>query len=86
MLCLARDYISENRYCEITSEYRFGMESLVMVTFLLSQCIESHKITRVPSPTISMVKRTALCRLIDSVRKQVTSICLRDEQIPGLCT
>jgi len=83
MLCLARDYISENRYCEITSEYRFGMESLVMVTFLLSQCIESHKITKVPSPTISMVKRTALCRLIDS---QVTSICLRDEQIPGLCT
>ena len=83
MLCLARDYVSENQYGEITSEYRFGMESLVMVTFLLSQCIESHKITKVPSPTISMVKRTALCRLIDS---QVTSICLRDEQIPGLCT
>jgi len=62
------------------------MESLVVVTFLLSQCIESHKMTRVLSPTISMIKRTALCRLVDSLRKQVTSICLRDKQIPGLCT
>ena len=86
MLSLARDYISENRYREITSEYRFDMESLVMVTFLLSQCIESHKMLRVPSPTISMIKRTALCHLVDSLRKQVTSICLRDKQIPGLST
>jgi len=86
MLSLARDYISENRYREITSEYRFDMESLVMVTFLLSQCIESHKMLRVPSPTISMIKRTALCLLVDSLRKQDTSICLRDKQVPGLCT
>ena len=86
MLCLARDYVSENQYGEITSEYRFGMESLVTVTFLISHCIESHKMTRIPSPTISMIKRTALCLLVDSLRKQVTSICLRDKQIPGLCT
>jgi len=57
-----------------------------MVTFLLAQRIESPKMTRVPSPTISMIKRTALCLLVDSLRKQVTSICLRDKQIPGLCT
>ena len=39
MLCLARDYISENRYCEITSEYRIDMDSLVTVTFLLSSVL-----------------------------------------------
>ena len=83
---ITRDHISENQYGEITSEYRSGMESLVIMTFLLSQCIESHKMTRVPSPTISMIKRTALCLLVDSLRKQVTSICLWDKQIPGLCT
>jgi len=32
---LTRDHISEKRYGEITSEYHFGMESLVTVTFLL---------------------------------------------------
>ena len=39
MLCLARDYISENRYCEITSEYRIGMERLAIVTFLFSNVL-----------------------------------------------
>jgi len=83
---LTRDHISENQYGEITSEYRFGVESLVTMTFLLSQCIESRKMTRVPSPIISMAKRTALCLSIDSLRKQVTSNCLKNKQRSGLCT
>ena len=70
---LARDHISENQYVEITSEYGFYMESLVIVTFLFSQCVESHMVTRVPSPTISIAKRTALCPPMDSLRKQSTS-------------
>ena len=86
VMFLARDHISENRYGEITSEYHFGMESLVIVTFLLSQCIESYKITRVPSPIISMIKRTALCLLVDSLRKQVTGICLGVRLNSGLFT
>jgi len=86
MLSLTRDHISENQYVKITLAYRFGRESWVTVTFLLSQCIESHKVTKVPSPTISMIKRTALCPLMDSLRKQITSVSLGNKQIPGLCT
>jgi len=69
---LARDPISENQYVEITSEYGFYMESLVIVTFLFTQCVASHMVTRVPSPTISIAKRTALCPPMDSLRKQST--------------
>jgi len=56
------------------------------VTFLLSQHIESHMATKVPSPIISMIKRTALCLPMDSLRKQSTRVSLGNKQIPGLCT
>jgi len=45
-----------------------------MVTFDISQCIESHRGTRVPSPIISMTERTALCRSTGSTRKQRTRV------------
>ena len=71
---LTRDYISENQYVKITSGYWFGGESWVTRTLLLSQCIESHMATRVPSPIISMTERTALCPPMDSTRKQRTRV------------
>ena len=51
---LTCDYISENRYVKITSGYWFGRENWVIRTLLLSQCIESHMATGVPSQIISM--------------------------------
>ena len=45
-----------------------------MVTFYISQRIESHMATKVPSPIISMTKRTALCPPMDSLRKQSTRV------------
>jgi len=63
---LARVHISENQHVKIIPEYRFGSDSCVTVTFLLSQCTESHRVTRVPSPTISMIKRTTLYPPMDS--------------------
>jgi len=45
-----------------------------MVTLLLSQCVESHMATKVPSPIISMTKRTALCHPMDYLRKQNTRV------------
>jgi len=71
---LTRDYISENQYVKITSGYWFGRESWVIRTLLLSQCIESHMATKVPSPIISMTERTALCPPTDSTRKQRTRV------------
>jgi len=44
------------------------------VTFYISQRIESHMATKVPSPIISMTKRTALCPPMDSLRKQSTRV------------
>ena len=64
----------------------FYMESLVIVTFLFSQCVESHMVTRVPSPTISIAKRTALCPPMDSLRKQSTRGSLGNKPFSGLCT
>ena len=58
MLSLTRDNISENQYVKTTSGYRFGRESWVIMTLLLSQCRESHMATKVPSPIISMIERT----------------------------
>jgi len=42
-------------------------------------------VTKVPSPTISMIKRTALCPPMDSLRKQLTSESL-NEPTSGLRT
>ena len=42
--------------------------------------------TEVPSPTISMVQRTALRLLVNSLHKQITIICLKFRQISGLFT
>jgi len=86
MPSLTHGHISENQYVKITSGYRFGRESWVIVTFSLSQRIESHMATKVPSPIISMIKRTALCPPMDSLRKQSTRVSLGNKQIPGLCT
>ena len=44
------------------------------MTFYISQRIESHMATKVPSPIISMIKRTALCPPMDSLRKQSTRV------------
>ena len=74
MLSLTRDHISENQYVKITSGYWFDRESWVIRTLLLSQCIESHMATKVPSPIISMTERTALCPPMDSTRKQRTRV------------
>ena len=54
------------------------------MTFLLFQHIELSKATGVPSPTISMAQRTALRLLVNSLLKQVTSICLSFRQNSGL--
>jgi len=56
------------------------------VTFLFSQRIESHMATKVPSPIISMIERTALCPPMDFLRKQSIRVSLENKQIPGLCT
>jgi len=72
---LARDYISKNPCVKIISGYWFGRESWVLKTFLLlSQCIEPHMTTGVPSPIISMTERTALCRSTGPTRKQRTRV------------
>jgi len=60
------------------------MKSLVTVTFLLFQRIESSKVTGVPSPTISMAQRTALRLLVNSLLKQITVIHLWFGQNFGL--
>ena len=86
MPSLTHGHISENQYVKITSGYRFGRESWVIVTFSLSQRIESHMATKVSSPIISMITRTALCPPMDSLRKQSTRVSLGNKQIPGLCT
>ena len=44
------------------------------MTFYISQRIESLMATKVPSPIISMIKRTALCPLMDSLRRQSTRV------------
>ena len=62
------------------------MESLVIVTFLFFQCVESHMVTRVPSPTISIAKRTALCLPMNSLRKQNTRVSLGNKPFSGLRT
>ena len=83
-LFLPRDHTSEIRFCGITSEYRISTKSLVTVTFLPFQRIESSKATGVPSPTISMAQRTALRLLVNSLLKQVTFIRLCFRQNSGL--
>jgi len=83
---LPRDYISENQYVKITSGYWFVRESWVIRTLLLSQGIESPKATRVPSPIISMTKRTALCLPMDPTRKQNTRVSLGNKPFSGLRT
>jgi len=55
-----------------------------MVTFLLFSVSSRPKATGVPSPTISMVQRTALRLLVNSLLKQVTVIRLRFRQNSGL--
>jgi len=55
-----------------------------MVTFLLFSVSSRSRVTRVPSPTISMVKRTALRLLVNSLLKQTTVIHLRFRQMSGL--
>ena len=86
MLSLTRDHISKNQYVRIISGYWFSRESWVIRTLLLSQGIESHMATRVPSPIISMTERTALCPPTDSTRKQSTRVWQGNKWIPGLCT
>jgi len=51
-----------------------------MVTFLLYSVSSRPRATGVPSPTISMVQRTALRLLVNSLLKQVTVIRLRFRQ------
>ena len=73
-------------FCGTTTEYRIGTESLVTVTFLLFSVSSRSKATGVPSPTISMVQRTALRLLVNSLHEQITIICLRFRQTSGLFT
>ena len=82
----ARYHVSEIRFCGTTPEYRIGTKNLVTVTFLLFSVSSCPKVTGVPSPTISMVQRTALRLLVNSLHKQITIICLRFRQISGLFT
>jgi len=83
-LFLSRDHTSEIRFCGTTTEYRIDTKSLVTVIFLLFSVSSYSEMTGVPSPTISMIKRTALRFSVNSLLKQVTSICLWVKQIPGL--
>jgi len=53
-----------------------------MVTFYISQRVESHRATKVPSPIISMTKRTALCPLMSSLRKQSTRVSSGEQTDP----
>ena len=62
------------------------MKSLVTVTFLLFSVSRCPKATGVPSPTISMVQRTALRLSANFLLKQVTIIRLRFRQNSGLFT
>ena len=55
-------------------DIEFSKESWVRVIFYISQFIESHTATKVPSPIISMTKRTALCHQMDSLCKQSTRV------------
>ena len=55
-----------------------------MVTFLLFSVSSRPKATGVPSSTISMVQRTALRLLVNSLLKQITVIRLRFRQSSGL--
>ena len=82
----SRYHASEIRFCGTTTEYRIGTKSLVTVTFLLFSVSNCPTVTGVPSPTISMVQRTALRLLVDSLHKRLTIICLRFRQISGLVT
>jgi len=61
-----------------------NMKSLVTVTFLLFRVSSRPKATGVPSPTISMVQRTALRLSVNFFFKQVTVIRLRFRQNSGL--
>jgi len=61
-------------FCGTTTEYRIDTKSLVTVTFLLFIVSSCPKATGVPSPTISMVQRTALRLLVNFLPKQVTGI------------
>jgi len=67
----SRYHTSEIRFCGTTTEYRIGTESLVTVTFLLFSVSSGPEVTGVPSPTISMVQRTALRLLVIFLSKQV---------------
>ena len=60
------------------------MKSLVTVIFLLFSVSRCPKVTGVPSPTISMVQRTALRLPVNFLLKQVTVIRLRFRQNSGL--
>jgi len=62
------------------------MKSLVTVTFLLFSVSRCPEATGVPSPTISMVQRTALRLSVNFFLKQVTIIRLRFRQNSGLFT
>jgi len=61
-------------FCGTTTEYRIDTKNLVTVTFLLFIVSSCPKVTGVPSPTISMVQRTALRLLVNFLPKQVTGI------------
>ena len=80
----SRNHTSEIRFCGSTTEYRINTKSLVTVTFLLFSMSRCPKATGVPSPTISMVQRTALRLLVNFLLKQVTVIRLRFRQNSGL--
>ena len=56
------------------------------MTFLLFSVSSCPKATGVPSPTISMVQRTALRLSVNFLYKQVTIIRLRSRQNSGLFT
>ena len=71
---------------ELSQSVVISMKSLVTVTLLLFSVSSHPKVTGVPSPTISMVQRTALRFSVNSLLKQVTSICLRVRQVSGLFT
>jgi len=61
----SRNLTSEIQFGGTTTEYCIDTRSLVTVTFLLFRVSSCPKATGVPSPTISMVQRTALRLLVN---------------------
>ena len=80
----SRNLTSEIQFCGTNTMGRVNMKSLVTLTFLLFRVSRCPEATGVPSPTISMVQRTALRLLANFLLKQVTVIHLRFRRNSGL--